>query len=167
VVVCVFAIQTLTCSTAIGGNNSPAGAEFLKNVIGNLPKLTRKIINDRIDVEEYIPDDVPYPNHGNDIQMLSKLPIGYGQNVRESTHVQYTHVKITEDRGVFNFFPPQNTFRSRFTFVVTILTESSERQQTPIRIVILASVGNTKQNCFTRTAIQQFDTAKHNRCSFG
>jgi len=69
----------------IGGNNSPAGAEFLKNVIGNLPKLTRKIINDRIDVEEYIPDDVPYLNHGNEIQMLSKLPINYGQNVWESS----------------------------------------------------------------------------------
>jgi len=63
---------------------------------------------------------------------------------------QYTYVKIAEGLGCF--FPPKTLF-THVSFIV-VLTESSERQQTPVRIVILASVGNTKQNCFSRTAIQ-------------
>lgn len=80
-VFCVLAMVQVSprpTLSAAATDGPAAGAEFLKNVIGNLPKVTRKINNDRIDVEEYIPDDVPpYANHVNEIQMLSKLPSNY------------------------------------------------------------------------------------------
>lgn len=72
----VFAVHALMCTV---DGNGPAGAEFLKHVIGDMPKVTRKM-DDRIDVEEYIPDDAPRPYHGNEIQLLSKLPVNYGHN---------------------------------------------------------------------------------------
>lgn len=101
-------IQLLLYSPAIGDSSTPtstvpSGAEFLKNVIGNMPKPNRpnhpnhqnhhnhqnlqnrpnrKVVNDRIDVEEYIPDDVPYPSQDDVIQMLSKQPLSFsGPNV--------------------------------------------------------------------------------------
>lgn len=61
-------------STAIGPTNSTTGAEFLHSVIGNMHRPNRKIFNERIDVEEYIPDDVPYTAPGDEIKMLSKQP---------------------------------------------------------------------------------------------
>lgn len=62
-------------SIAIGTTNSPSGAEFLHSVIGNMhPAPTRKVNNERIDVEEYIPDDVPYTAPGNELKVLSKKP---------------------------------------------------------------------------------------------
>lgn len=72
-------------STAVGDaasqTNASSGAEFLHSVIGNMQRPNRKVFNDRIDVEEYIPDDVPYTPTANDIKMLSKQPFHY--NVRE------------------------------------------------------------------------------------
>lgn len=85
-------IQLLLHSTAISGNNNttnnPSGAEFLRNVIGNLHRPNRKIINDRIDVEEHIHNDVPNIDQNDEIKILSKQPYNYnfnlnGQNVRE------------------------------------------------------------------------------------
>lgn len=76
-------IQLLLYSTAISGSenstSSPSGAEFLKNVIGNLQKPIRKtrpdrpVKTDRIDVVEYIPYDTP-SDQTDEINMLTKIP---------------------------------------------------------------------------------------------
>lgn len=52
--------------------NTPTGAEFLKSVIGNLHRPNRKVFNARIDVDEYIPNDVKYTGHDEDLKILSK-----------------------------------------------------------------------------------------------
>jgi len=64
-----------------GQTNAPSGAEFLHSVIGNMQRPNRKVFNDRIDVEEYIPDDVPYTPPADEIKMLSKQPFHF--NVRQ------------------------------------------------------------------------------------
>lgn len=83
-----FTIQLLLYSIVISGSenstSSPSGAEFLKNVIGNLQKPIRKthpVKNDRIDVVEYIPYDTPN-DQIDEINMLTKVPFNSnGQNV--------------------------------------------------------------------------------------
>ncbi|KAF0765273.1 Uncharacterized protein FWK35_00006160 [Aphis craccivora] len=76
----VFTIVQLLplLSFAVGDNtsptNAPSGAEFLHSVIGNMHRPNRKVFNDRIDVEEYIPDDIPYMPPSDEIKMLSKQP---------------------------------------------------------------------------------------------
>lgn len=55
--------------------------------MGNLRKpytVNRKIPDDRIDVEEYIPNDIPYSSQSNEIKILSKQPLNYnGPNVSD------------------------------------------------------------------------------------
>lgn len=98
----LFAIQSLLYSVAIGDSiksaNTQSGAEFLKNVMGNLRKpaytANRKIPDDRIDVEEYIPNDTPYSGQSNEIKILSKQPFNYnGPNVSDPRQ---------SDQGVVN-----------------------------------------------------------------
>ncbi|XP_026818116.1 uncharacterized protein LOC113557037 [Rhopalosiphum maidis] len=68
-------------SSAVGDNtgttNAPSGAEFLHSVIGNMQRPNRKVFNDRIDVQEYIPDDIPYNPPSDEIKMLSKQPFHF------------------------------------------------------------------------------------------
>lgn len=58
----------------------------------------RKVFNDRIDVEEYIPDDVPYHSQNDDvIQMLSKQPFNFnGPNVRENLILCYFFIGLDD-----------------------------------------------------------------------
>lgn len=86
----LFTIQLLLYSAAFSDShnstNTPSGAEFLQNVIGNLqrPKHKIRVAHERIDVEEYIPNDVPYNAHGDEFKILSKHPYNYNvQNVLE------------------------------------------------------------------------------------
>ncbi|KAE9528890.1 hypothetical protein AGLY_012465 [Aphis glycines] len=82
-VIFVFTIVQLLplLSFAVGDNtnptNAPSGAEFLHSVIGNMHRPNRKVFNDRIDVEEYIPDDIPYMPPSDEIKMLSKQPFHF------------------------------------------------------------------------------------------
>lgn len=72
----------LSCPIAAGDDgNATSGAEFLKNVMGNLRGPDRRVFKHRIDVEEHIPDDFPRPGQSDDIQMLSRQP-GFNVNVR-------------------------------------------------------------------------------------
>jgi hypothetical protein len=68
-------------SSAVGDNtgatNAPSGAEFLHSVIGNMQRPNRKVFNERIDVQEYIPDDIPYNPPSDEIKMLSKQPFHF------------------------------------------------------------------------------------------
>ncbi|XP_060847310.1 uncharacterized protein LOC132926907 isoform X2 [Rhopalosiphum padi] len=68
-------------SSAVGDNtgatHAPSGAEFLHSVIGNMQRPNRKVFNDRIDVQEYIPDDIPYNPPSDEIKMLSKQPFHF------------------------------------------------------------------------------------------
>jgi len=149
----VFAVHALMCTV---DGNGPAGAEFLKHVIGDMPKVTRKM-DDRIDVEEYIPDDAPRPYHGNEIQLLSKLPVNYGHNaVRDDFGGGGRRVfaQTTFSLTYFSFL---------FSFVFGIrrtLAEQSGRVST--------SVGHANPNRQPRaTTARQRHTAKRNRRSFG
>lgn len=82
-----FTIQLLLYSSVIAGSNgsanTPSGADFLKNVIGNLhrPHLANTAFKDRIDVIEHIPNDVSQAQATDEFKILSKQPFG-GQNVR-------------------------------------------------------------------------------------
>ncbi|CAH1731525.1 unnamed protein product [Aphis gossypii] len=82
-VIFVFTIVQLLplISFAVGDNasptNAPSGAEFLHSVIGNMHRPNRKVFNERIDVEEYIPDDIPYMPPSDEIKMLSKQPFHF------------------------------------------------------------------------------------------
>ncbi|XP_060856094.1 uncharacterized protein LOC132933839 [Metopolophium dirhodum] len=98
-VVYVFTVVQLLplLSTVVGGGTSqttaPSGAEFLHSVIGNMQRPTRKVFNERIDVEEYIPDDVPYTPPANEINMLSKQPFHFNNQAnRVQADVTKNHI---------------------------------------------------------------------------
>lgn len=71
-------LYSIVDGDSVGTTKTPSGAEFLQNVIGNLqrPKL-RKVFNDRIDVEEYIPNDIPYNAQAEELKILSKQPLNF------------------------------------------------------------------------------------------
>ncbi|XP_050425929.1 uncharacterized protein LOC126836496 [Adelges cooleyi] len=80
---CLCCVQFLGVVVATDEDSANTGAEFLHNVISNLHRphlgqykspVNSAVADDRIDVEEYIPGDVPYNPRAEELKILSKRP---------------------------------------------------------------------------------------------
>ncbi|KAL5236708.1 hypothetical protein ACI65C_004118 [Semiaphis heraclei] len=118
-VVQLLPLVTTAVDGGTGQTNAPSGAEFLHSVIGNMHRPNRKVFNDRIDVEEYIPDDVPHMPPADEIKLLSKQPFHF--NNQANRPVQADATKSQVDLLLSQIAPQflKNEFAETQTRIVT------------------------------------------------
>ncbi|XP_022181413.1 uncharacterized protein LOC111041447 [Myzus persicae] len=131
----VFAVVQLLplLSTAVGVGTgqtiAPSGAEFLHSVIGNMQRPNRKVFNDRIDVEEYIPDDIPYSPPADEIKMLSKQPFNFNNQANRPGQTDVTKSQV---ELLLSQIAPQFLNKEFAESQTRIVTQEAPQQYNPV-----------------------------------